>query len=471
MFDSIRARLTAWYVAVLAGVLVGFGIVVYLALTEVLYRKVDRALASLVTVVATSLTHDAEEGQSPLDAARSTVVELTGEDQSLAVFDAGGRLLARQLADEELRLDLGPPDEVPLEAPAFSTVTEVDDADRHRLAIRAVTIHPGGQRYIVMAGHSLEDIDDELASVRTVFASAIPVALLVAAIGGWLMARQSLAPVAAMADQAGRLGAETAGKRLPVANARDELGRLAGAFNALLARMDAAFAQQRQFMADASHELRTPIATLRTAATVTLQQPHRDEVEYRETLAIMEEQTRRLSRVVDDMFTLARADAGRYPLRTIDLYLDSLVQEVASTARVLAAGQAVEVSAGPLDDAPFVGDEDLLRRMLMNLVENAVRYTPAGGTVQVSLERRHGRYHVVVTDSGTGIPAAAQSHVFERFYQGDPSRSRTDASRGAGLGLAIARWIARAHHGDLKLVTSSPAGTTFEVELPADPGH
>ena len=427
------------------------------------------ACAARLTIVATSLTHDAEEGQSPLDAARSTVVELTGEDQSLAVFDATGRLLASQLADQELQVAPAPIDEIPQEVPAFTTVTEVDDADRHRLATRVVTIHPGAQRYIIVAGHSLEDIDDELASVRAVFGAAIPVALIVAAIGGWLMARQTLAPVATMADRAGRLGAETAGKRLPVANPRDELGRLASAFNALLGRMDAAFAQQRQFMADASHELRTPIATLRTAASVTLQQPHRDEAEYRETLGIIEEQSRRLSRIVDDMFTLARADAGRYPLRTIDLYLDSLVQEVVATARVLATGRLVEVGARVLPEAPFVGDEDLLRRMLMNLVENAVRYTPEGGTVQVSLDRRKDSYVIVVADTGAGIPAPAQSHVFERFYQGDPSRSRTDASRGAGLGLAIARWIARAHHGDLRLVSSSPAGSTFEAELPVEP--
>ena len=172
----------------------------------------------------------------------------------------------------------------------------------------------------------------------------MPIALILAGFGGWFLARQSLSPVVAMAERARKIGAENLSGRLPVANPRDELGRLAETFNELLGRLEASLTQQRQFMADASHELRTPVATARTAASVALQQPHRDERDYRETLEIIEQQTARLSRIVDDMFTLARADAGNYPVRRTPMYLDEVVDDVVRAARVLASTKDVRSS-------------------------------------------------------------------------------------------------------------------------------
>jgi signal transduction histidine kinase len=251
-----------------------------------------------------------------------------------------------------------------------------------------------------------------------------------------------------------------------VANPRDELGRLAETFNELLGRLNASLTQQRQFMADASHELRTPVATTRTAASVALQQPHRDEAEYRQALEIVEQQASRLSRIVEDMFTLARADAGNYPVRFVPMYLDEVVDDVVRAARVLAAPKAVSIELTAASSAAFTGDEDLLRRLVGNLLHNAVRHAPPHSVVSVSLERGGDGYAITITDRGPGIPPEIQPRIFERFYRGDVARARDGWSDGAGLGLALSRWIANVHQGDVRLVRSSDEGTTFAVLLP-----
>jgi heavy metal sensor kinase len=309
-------------------------------------------------------------------------------------------------------------------------------------------------------------MDEELAFLRRIVAYIVPIALGIAAIGGSFLARKSLAPVVAMADRARRIGVENLSARLPVANPRDELGHLAETFNELLGRLEASLGQQRQFMADASHELRTPVTTTRTAAAVALQQNHREESEYRETLKIVEQQAARLSRVVDDMFTLARADAGNYPMRTMPMYVDEVVDEVVRAARVVAGTRNVSVEATVIPSAVFSGDEDLIRRMIVNLVDNAVRHTPEGSTVRVELDETDSGYAIAVKDQGPGIPADIREQIFERFFRGDAAR-RAGARDGAGLGLALARWIARAHGGDVVLARSSQSGSTFVISLPS----
>jgi two-component system OmpR family sensor kinase len=350
------------------------------------------------------------------------------------------------------------------EASLLTLVEAEDDDDRHRLAVQRVTIAPADAQYVIVVGSSLEPTDEELESLREILAYIVPIALVLAGAGGWFLARQSLSPVAAMAERARKIGVENLSGRLPVANPRDELGQLAETFNDLLARLETSLMQQRQFMADASHELRTPVATSRTAASVALQQAHRDEQEYRDTLAIVEQQTTRLSRIVDDMFTLARADAGSYPVHETAMYLDEIVEEVVRAARVLAATKDVSIALASPSPVTFAGDEDLVRRLIGNLLDNAVRHTPAGSAVHVDLGKVQDGYLVSISDRGPGIPPEIQEHIFERFYRSDVARTRADG--GAGLGLALARWIAKVHGGDVTVARSSEEGTTFTAFLP-----
>lgn len=467
MLESVRARLTLWYVSVLALVLVAFSFGVYALLSNALYARVDDGLRAVVDITIKSLANDIEEGQSVQNAAQSTVAELFNPQQAIAIFDESGKLLAENTSGEDFHARLPDLTSIPDNELHLFTVPERGDDD-HRVAVRRVRVSPLNIPYIILVNQPLEVIEDELDSLRRILYYTVPIALLMAGLGGWFLARKSLAPVVSMAESARRIGSENLDQQLPVVNPRDELGKLAITFNELLARLNAAFKQQRQFMADASHELRTPLSVMHTAAGVTLKQPHRDEDEYREAIEMLNEQTRRLSRIVKDMFILARADAGRYPLTKSALYLDDLLEEVAHAGGLLAAGKNITVEVETSPEATFYGDEDLLRQMILNLVDNAIKYTPSGTIIKLRLAQQHSEYQLTVSDNGPGIPDEAKSRIFERFYRVDKARSRsveTDGS-GAGLGLAISRWIAEAHDGSLELTHSDPSGTTFLVKLP-----
>jgi signal transduction histidine kinase len=240
-----------------------------------------------------------------------------------------------------------------------------------------------------------------------------------------------------------------------------ELDQVAAAFNLVLERLGSALSTQRRFMADASHELRTPLSTMRTAADVTLSQPSRDEAEYRDALSVVAQQTSRLSRLVDDMFILARADGGGYPLKPADLDLDAIVDDAVREFRAAAQAKQIDLRAAATP-APMRGDEALLRRMFGNLLGNALTYTPAGGMVDVTLVGDAESLVLRVRDTGGGIPLADRERVFERFVRLDPAR----AAGGAGLGLAIARWVAEAHGGRLDIETSGSDGTVFAARFP-----
>jgi signal transduction histidine kinase len=257
---------------------------------------------------------------------------------------------------------------------------------------------------------------------------------------------------------------------LPVENPHDELGELATVINGLLARVETSFDQQRRFVADASHELRTPTAIIRAEAEIALAREARAESEYREALRVVQDAGHRLSRIVDDLFLLARADAGHRPLQRELLYLDELAADAARAMQGLAAPRSIKLEVVPMPEAPFIGDAELLGRMLLNLLDNAIKYSPDAGTVTVSLGRTDSGYELRVADEGPGIPIEAQQHIFERFFRVDKARSRGErsATSGAGLGLAIARWVALAHGGTLELRQSGPDGSEFVVVLPAE---
>jgi heavy metal sensor kinase len=467
--ESVRARLTLYYVSALAAALIVVGGLIYVLLARALYSRIDENLQAMVQTSRNSLQNDLAEGQDPEDAARSTAAELASPLQMLAIYDDRGHLLAEAERDDDLEITLPDGSEIPADDPLLMTVSEAGDRDdRHRLALRRLTIEPPGVRYVVVAGSSLESTDEELEALGRILLYIVPLALAVAGLGGWFLAHRSLSPVVAMADRARRIGVEDLGARLPVVTPGDELGHLAATFNELLGRLEASMTQQRQFMADASHELRTPVTTARTAASVALQHAHRSEPEYREALAIIEQQTARLSRIVEDMFTLARADAGNYPVRRDVVDLNEVVEEVVRAARVLASTRNITVEFTGVASATVLGDEELIRRMLANLIDNAVRHAPPRTTVSIALRCEQASCLISVSDAGPGIPAEHQPHIFERFYRVDRSRSRAASDGGAGLGLALARWIARVHGGDVVLTTTSGRGSTFTARLPAD---
>ena len=251
--------------------------------------------------------------------------------------------------------------------------------------------------------------------------------------------------------------------RLQIGDAAEELTGLAESFNELLGRLDQSFENMRRFVADASHELRTPVAVIRGEADVALAN-ERSAAEYKETLAIILDESRRLSRLVDDLLNLARADAGRVKLQAQAFYWNDLLSECCRSVQSLAAARQIDLECRCAADTPFLGDEELLRRMTLNLLDNAIRYTPPGGKVLAELEAHEEGVRIRISDTGIGIGPDAAEHVFERFFRADKARSRGNG--GFGLGLAIVKWIAESHRGVVELASVPGAGSTFTVTLP-----
>src|SRR6266404_1784647 len=465
MLDSVRVRLALWYIIILSLVLLAFSISVYALIAKTLYERLDADIRLSAESAQVTLVDEIAAKHAPEDSAAKAVNDLSTLDAS-AIFSASGTLLSEQPAMGDIHVTLPPIDLIPVSEPYFSTI--VAAGDQRRLMAQRIKVPSTDGQFFIVISHSFESVDQGLSRIRRILYLAVPGAIIFSAGGGWFLSRRSLAPVVSMSERARRISAENLSQRLPVVNPRDELGRLASTFNELLARLDASFTQQRRFMADASHELRTPLSVIRTSAEVTLERDHRSEIEYRDALKIIDEQVRRLSNIVGDMFTLARADVGRRTLNISEFYLDELVQEAARAARILGESGQVTVEVSPLDEINYRGDEGLLRQMLLNLMENAVKYTLPGGYVRINVEQSAEFYNITVADSGIGIPGKEQALIFERFYRVDKARSGVDTADrwGAGLGLSIAMWIAHAHGGSLKLSHSDETGSTFVAALP-----
>jgi two-component system OmpR family sensor kinase len=469
MIDSVRIRLTLWFVAVLAVLLGGFSLAVYTLMSTTLYGRVDAVLASVVDGTHSMLAKESSEPGGVVFAPNHTLRALSFPGTSLAIFRPDGNLIAEKTVGAYRSSP--PPVMAGLGLNETRKYTARLAADHsggvYRAAATRVSMPSVNKTYIIVASQSLEPALRQLDTLRRIFYIALPAVLILAGVGGWFLARKSLAPVVAMSEQARRISAENLEERLTVANPRDELGGLALTFNELLSRLSSAFSQQRQFMADASHELRTPVSVIQTATSVALDREHRDEADYRGVLSMIDGQVRRLGRIVEDLFRLARADSGRYVLQPRDFYLDELLSETAGAATVLASSKGISIEMPQWSEVPYHGDEDMLRQMISNLLDNAIKYTPPGGRIRLDLEAREQNYAISISDSGPGVPAEAQAHIFERFFRADKSHSTGEnGAGGAGLGLSIARWIAEAHKGRLNLHHSDERGSTFVALLP-----
>jgi len=473
---SLRLRLTVWFTLVLGATLVAFAVGSYGIFARTLRERTETFVGDALTAFSRELTAERRMLPDAGTAARKTVEEVRFRDLQIVITDSAGRIIALGEGAQEpahegerLRLDLNRLTRSLQTMPWAPDTRTLPDAQGGFLVV-ARPFDLDGARLRLAAVYPLHDVQSVLDRIRAAFLVVIPLLLAAAAAGGYFLARRGLAPVADMAARASRISASTLHERLPVSTAGDELGELATVVNGLLNRLEGSFAQQRRFMADASHELRTPTAILRTEADVTLARASRSEAEYRASFAVMQDAARRLTRIVDDLFLIARADAGHLVLRAEDLYLEEVVLGAVRGIRPIAEQRGVHVEVQAAGDSPMRGDADLLGRLVLNLLDNAVKFTPDGGRVDVEIARAGATCSVCVTDAGPGIPVEAQLRIFERFFRADTARARveTSAMSGAGLGLAIARHIAQAHGGTLDLVESRPGRTAFRATFPSD---
>ena len=454
---SLRARFTLFFTSSISALLLLAFVAVHLGHERSRLDQIDVVVARTESLVARLIASDLDEGTPLATAAKESIEELDLASFRVSVLDGNGVLVAGNAGEETQRSGARGAD-----APSLKARTETSAQGRVRV-VRAIHTQ-GTVIYELSVGQDLGPLDNELAILGRVLAGSLVVSLLLAAILGTRFAGTALRPVTFMAEQARAIKGDTRGERLPFGQRADELGALATAFNGLLDRVDQALAQQRQFMTDASHELRTPVSVARVATEVTLANSVRSEQEYQDCLRVVNAQVSRLGKIVEDLFALARADAAPVPLQVQGFYVDELLASCVNEARVLAALKETEITLTGASDVEMRGDERLLGQMVANLLDNAVRHGPRQGRVHVHLTRTDNACEVSVEDGNEPIPASERERVFDRFVRLDPARTGS----GAGLGLSIARAITTAHGGSLFLKGGESGGNTFVATLPLD---
>lgn len=457
VFRSIRFRLTLWYVGLLALVLAAFCAVLYLALRERLYAGLDDSLETRVEFVDALISTGA--GAPVVRGAEIPGDPLEGE-QFVRIYDPAGEITFDNTTEDF---------PIPLDAASIRSAAAGDanhrtvEVDWAKLRVLSAPVVRDSQVAGVVEAGIEDDVQETLDILLIIIVLAYPLTLLVAGSVGLLIAGRALSPIDHITRTAEEIGAEDLSRRIDFQGPDDEVGRLARTFDDMIARLDAAFQRQRQFTADASHELRTPLTSIKLQTEIALQRD-RDPAEYREVLIAVNAEVDRMTRLIENLLTLARADAAQIPLTRGIVDVGALVNSAADHVRpvALAGGISLGVEAGPT--VSIVGDDDLLLQMLLNLLDNAVKYTPAGGAITAGWRAVDGSVEIFVSDTGAGIAPEHLPHVFDRFYRADPSRSRT--AGGAGLGLSIARWIAEAHGGSMTAESVPGEGSTFTARLP-----
>jgi len=456
---SIRTRLTLWYSGILLCILIVISLLGYSVLRWNLVQDLDASLLTVAQVLRdTSLTTERAEAETVLR-------ELLGPefyDKFFQLLDPEGRLApwSWPRGSQALRLSPSARANAARGLKTFETVRS-DGSDDVRLLTMPI-IRGGRVAQIVQVGMSLYRARSALRRYLDTLVILIPLGVALAAVGGAIIARTAFRPVDEMALAARRITAEDLGQRISLRGTGDELDRLAATLNGMLARLAAAFTEMRRFAADAAHELRTPLTALKGGIEVSLRAARSAE-EYRQVLASSLEEVERLIRLAEDLLLLSRSTAGPETRRgPVDL--EPLLLDVFDVGLRLAQGTGVSVRINDMTPATVRGDAAALRRAVLNLVENAVKYTPPGGKVELSLTSGDGHASLAVQDTGIGITPADQNRVFEPFMRLDAARARE--SGGTGLGLAIARAIVLAHGGTLALESQPGAGSRFIVRLP-----
>lgn len=470
---SIRVRLTLWYTALIAAYLAIVSVGGYGFLATVTLDDVDDLLARSASTVATAMEFERHGGAADTAAMRSVTEGLRLPDVAVLVLDAATREATPAerhpqrpvaLSEDQRRELVDTMEMTARRAPSTPnlTTTLVTAMDVRVLTLPYVL---GKHPLVITVARSMGARDTTLDEARLALSVSIPVLLLLAAAGGYWLAGKSLSPVAAMSAQARAIGGRTLHERLPVQNPDDELGQLAMVLNDLLARLEAAFEAQRRLVAEASHELRTPVAVISGESEHALAKADRPEAELRDSLRVVRAESLRLRASIDDLFFLARADAGERRVKSEAVNLADLAGACVRAAQSRAPQRNITVESAGESGATVSGDGELIRRVLDNLVTNAINYSTVGGPITVRLRAAGPTASVEVADSGPGIPAAQRERVFERFYRGEDARTLAEGT-GAGLGLAIARWIARAHGGDVVVADAPGGGCIFRLTIP-----
>jgi len=457
---NVRARLTLWYVAILAAVLVIYAGSASAVLFFELRSQLDhRAVEDLETVEG-FLSFGVDGNVLLRNDYHDHPYPATMQERLMEVWTPDGNLLYRNEVLGNRALD-GPPK--PREgADSYSNrAVRLADGTPVRLVSKRHLLD--GRPVVIRVGFSEQPLWERFWQVAIGLILGLPLALGLAGMGGYVLAKHALGPVERMARRAREINADRLNARLDVENPNDELGHLASAFNDTLARLERSFEQLRRFTSDASHELRTPLTAIHSVGEVGLR-GESSARHYREVIESMLEETARLTRLVESLLTISRADSGQIRLARTRIAVVPFVREVCSFVEVLADEKSQRLTIGGDSEIEFEADRAILRQVMINLLDNAIKYSPAGGAIFVRVSTVEQEVAIEVEDHGPGIGPAHRDRVFDRFYRVDEGRSRE--AGGAGLGLAIARWGAEAHGGRLELACPPVRGCIFRLVLP-----
>lgn len=452
---SLRLRLTLLYSTFMGGILLIFGATVYILVNVILLNQVDTMLAGVVRDI-TQVTKVNSVGElslislPPLDMTSNAYVQVWGPDGKIVATSPSIGTLTKPLDPVGLRAGL----------------TNYEDSylDGAHLRVLSVPLKYGARMIgTLQVGASLSVVDATRSNLLSVMAVISVVAVLMAGIGSWMVLGRALSPLEAITDTVDQINkADDLSRRIPPqaqGQNEDEIGDLTISFNQTLERLESLFTSQQRFLADVSHELRTPLTVIKGNVDLIRRMKQADE----ESLSSIDQEAGRLTRLVGGLLMLAQAETGKLTLVLRPVELDILLTEVFQEMRVL-AGNKVRVHLNEIDQVMVNGDRDRLKQVLLNLVANAIQYTPQGGDVFLSMAKINDQARIIVRDTGPGIPAEDLPHIFDRFYRAEKSRTRSTSS-GFGLGLSIAHWIVEHHGGQLKVESKEGKGTTFAIWL------
>lgn len=457
MFRSFRARLTLWYTLVVAAIFVVIATVTYQYVRSTLYDQLDLALVNEALWISLRLEKMKVDGE-PADAAIAAIREHGAyypSKEFVEVWTPGGALFLQSfnvMGDSLVK-------HVPAPAPGGIVLGTVSTF-RVQTVRAIVQDSPEGR---IIVGIPVESVERTLEQLLRVLGWMGPVTVLLAFGGGLFLSKKSLSKVDQVTETARKISADRLSARIPSHDVDDEIGRLIGTFNGMIARLDASFEQMKQFSADASHELRTPLTVMRTQLESALGS-RISHSEVKRVVAQCLDEAIRMGSILENLLLLGRGDSGKPAIARERVRLDDLLRDTYDETVILASQKSIVVKIENTDNVLIWGDKERLRQMMLNLVDNAIKYSPEGGLITLSLGHSDGHATLVVRDQGIGIPKSEISRIFDRFYRVDRARSRTLG--GSGLGLAIVKWIVEAHGGTIAVKSAVDRGSEFTVTLP-----
>ncbi len=446
---SIKFRLTLWYLAAIVAMLAVFGTFSYYLLSRSLYRGLDDALRARFIEL---------QGSIRIEGRQAVFVEKVPE--IVMIYDDDGVLMQRLGPNVQFSSIHTTVEQALFGKSGFQSASRAEGPD---VRFYAAPYNVDSQTRVAIAvGRTTNDIVSVLAIFRMVILNSSIFVVILAGVGGVFLTDRTLKPVEQIAEAARTIGESDLSRRIEV-QTDDELGLLAATLNGMIGRLEEAFKKERQFVADASHELRTPLAIIQAESSLALEKD-RSQAEYRRSLELVSQEIEFMSQIVGKMLLLARSDSGSEPIDFEDVKLKPLLAELAQDLDLLVQDKGLTLELGSMDELKVRGDRIKLRQLFLNILDNAVRYTPGGGTITASLARRDGQAVASVSDTGIGIPAEHLPFIFDRFYRVDKARTASDG--GTGLGLSIALSVAKMHGGGIEVESEPDKGTTFRVVLP-----